>query len=71
MGRVPVGSLEPLRGVPLEELGMDGCGSVRSLEPLKGCPLKKLSVRGTRFATAAVEAEIKKMIPSIKEFCRD
>jgi len=69
--RTSVRSLEPLRGIPLEELQMDDCRLVTSLEPLTGCPLRKLSVKGTRFATAAVEAEMKKKIPSLREFSRE
>jgi len=70
MSRTPVRSLKPLRGLPLEDLQMEGCRAIRSLEPIQGCPLKTLGVAKTRFATAAVEAAMKKKIPTLTDFRR-
>ena len=70
MSRTPVRSLEPLRGAPLEDLQIGECRQIRSLKCLQGCPLRTLGAQGTRFATAAAEAEMKKLIPSLKDFRR-
>ncbi len=37
-----IGDLEPLRGMPLEELHVSSSASITDLAPLKGMPLKKL-----------------------------
>lgn len=42
---IPVGTLEPLRGLPLNVLYCAHCG-IHSLEPLKGMPLKSLNCTG-------------------------
>jgi hypothetical protein len=70
MSRTAVTTLEPLRGMPLRELHLTDCARIRSLDPLAGMPLENLHVKGTRFATAAFETEIKSKIPSLKNFER-
>ncbi|MCB1275560.1 protein kinase [Prosthecobacter sp.] len=45
LSRSGVSDLEPLRGMPVGWLSLDGCSKVKSLDPLRGAPLRTLILR--------------------------
>jgi serine/threonine protein kinase/tetratricopeptide (TPR) repeat protein len=48
LSHTPVGNIEALSRMPLEELSIDHCTQVEDLAPLQGLPVKKLDLQNTR-----------------------